>query len=68
MKTLQDLKHAIDYPQTDAVFLDFLDVLVARGLITLEPGDITEGEISQRLFDTVTGLYGVTEEESLIQV
>ncbi|WP_434171182.1 hypothetical protein AHYW_002605 [Providencia manganoxydans] len=69
MKTLQDLKRIIDYQQTDDIFLDFLSILAERGLIDISEDDITkEGEISCRLFDVVVGLYGVTKEESLIQV
>lgn len=60
MKTLEELKDLIGYRQTNAALTDHLYKLQARDIITILAGDITDDEISERLFKTVVvDVYGV---------
>lgn len=67
MKTIKQLKDAIGYLQSDAVFRDYLGQLTGAGVIEVNDGDIDfdTGAVSDDFFERMAGVYGVALDAEL---
>lgn len=64
MKTFKELKSLIDFCQTDAFFLAYLDQLLEAGVITVSEGDIDNGSktVSDDFYERLASVYGIEPE------
>lgn len=61
MKTLEQLKQAVDYRQDDETFLSYLLLLEKHGVIAITAGDINvnASTVSDDFFSRLAAVYGV---------
>lgn len=64
MKTFNQLKSLIDFCQTDAFFLEYLNRLQDAGVISIDEGDIDAASrgVSDDFYDQLAGVYGIEPE------
>lgn len=67
MKTLEQLKRAVDYLQTDEHFLSYLALLEKHGVIAINPDDIdvSAGAVSEDFFRRLAEVYGVELDDEM---
>lgn len=64
MKTFKQLKSLIDFCQTDAFFLSYMEQLRSAGVITIEEGDIDADSktVSDDFYAQLASVYGIEAE------
>lgn len=61
MKTMEKLKRAVDYQQSDENFMSYLLLLEKHGVIAIAAGDIdvNASTVSDDFFSRLAAVYGV---------
>ena len=69
MKTYNQIKSLIGFCQTDEFFLEYLQMLLAAGVIHPVESDIDADSktVSEDFYDRLASVYGIEAEETLWQ-